>query len=488
MDYTPEELVGKNLYVLSHAQDSEKLRKAHSDCKYSYESNNQSIKQIQLLNSNTSFTVINKGQVLTYYYRIMNKNGGYTWLQTCATIVCNSKNADEQNIICVNYVISKREHTNIIMDTCQMEPIKIEELESVRLDHKSTDSPGNDPSDGGLSKGGSGTSHDSKLTSDSKGGDSRSHSKGGSQTNHQAPSTSTTTGATSLSADKDGDAQVTATTTARGRKRRIKVIDKDEPSDLSKIPAIESNAVNVLQVNSVPVLPESKTESSVKDLENAMSKHLPATTDFSTDTLLKQQQEKTNRDALQWIGHNTHFHQQAPMPASALLRQLYANRESVIRATTSRPGAGSFYSDSMQSTALPTPPGSESSYESQFNLQHSQKPSDAFTNLVSAYGSYPSAMEYQNAMTPPASVSPRDSSAKVHSTHNTNYEYGSYIDNGDSTLPPLPLKPQAYSAAAAAMHHGAIDGYSGIEQSQYFPHPTGFHLYHKGQGWYSTPT
>lgn len=49
--------------------------------------------------------VIHKGQVLTHYYRLMNKSGGYTWLQTCATVVCNSKNAEEQNIICVNYII-----------------------------------------------------------------------------------------------------------------------------------------------------------------------------------------------------------------------------------------------------------------------------------------------------------------------------------------------------------------------------------------------
>jgi hypothetical protein len=42
---------------------------------------------------------------MTQYYRVMNKNGGYTWVQTCATVVCNSKNAEEQNIICVNYVI-----------------------------------------------------------------------------------------------------------------------------------------------------------------------------------------------------------------------------------------------------------------------------------------------------------------------------------------------------------------------------------------------
>lgn len=385
-----------------------------------------------------------------------------------------------------------------------MEPIKIEELESVRLEHNSTDSPGNDPSDGGLSKNGaSGSSGlDTKPSLDVKPTNSRSHGKSGT-INQQTSNTSTAAATTnSNGADKDTESPTTSSTTSRGRKRRIKVVDRDEPSDLTKIPAVESNAV-VHTTLSTPVVntgtltgsnnlqTEPKSESSVKDLENAMSKHLPATTDFSTDALLKQQQDKTSRDALQWIGHNSHFHQQAPMPASALLRQLYANRESVIRATTSRPTAGTFYSDSIQSSALPTPPGSESSYEAQFNLQHTQKPSDAFTNLVSAYGTYPSAMEYQNAMTPPASVSPRDSTAKIHSTHNSNgYEYGAYVDNSESTLPPLPLKPQAYSAAAAAaMHHGAIDGYSGIEQSQYFPHPTGFHLYHKGQGgWYSTPT
>lgn len=59
-----------------------------------------------ILYSSFSFLlVMNKGQVLTHYYRIMNKLGGYTWMQTCATVICSSKNAEEQNIICVNYVI-----------------------------------------------------------------------------------------------------------------------------------------------------------------------------------------------------------------------------------------------------------------------------------------------------------------------------------------------------------------------------------------------
>jgi len=49
--------------------------------------------------------VLNKGQVLTDYYRLMNRHGGYVWLQTCATIICNAKNVDEQNIIAINYVL-----------------------------------------------------------------------------------------------------------------------------------------------------------------------------------------------------------------------------------------------------------------------------------------------------------------------------------------------------------------------------------------------
>lgn len=113
--------------------------------------------------------MIHKGQILTHYYRLMNKSGGYTWLQTCATVVCNSKNAEEQNIICVNYVIrlvytqlyiasifaqcdgkcniiivvysrSGREYANLIMDCCQ--------LEDGVTGVKREDAAGNDPENG----------------------------------------------------------------------------------------------------------------------------------------------------------------------------------------------------------------------------------------------------------------------------------------------------------------------------------------------------
>ena len=52
-----------------------------------------------------SLVVINKGQCVTKYYRWIQKNGGYIWIQSSATISFNAKNANEKNIIWVNYVL-----------------------------------------------------------------------------------------------------------------------------------------------------------------------------------------------------------------------------------------------------------------------------------------------------------------------------------------------------------------------------------------------
>lgn len=30
---------------------------------------------------------MHKGQIMSKYYRIMNKNGGYSWIQTCSTLI-----------------------------------------------------------------------------------------------------------------------------------------------------------------------------------------------------------------------------------------------------------------------------------------------------------------------------------------------------------------------------------------------------------------
>jgi len=95
LDYTADDLTGQSLYALCHGEDVHKMRKTHED-------------------------LLNKGQVMSNYYRIMNKTGGYSWMQSCATLICNTKNSDEQSIICVNYVLSGPQFQGIVMDQCQM--------------------------------------------------------------------------------------------------------------------------------------------------------------------------------------------------------------------------------------------------------------------------------------------------------------------------------------------------------------------------------
>ncbi|KAH8379250.1 hypothetical protein KR009_003873 [Drosophila setifemur] len=548
LDYLPEDLVNKSLYSLCHAEDANRLRKSHSD-------------------------LIEKGQVLTGYYRLMNKSGGYTWLQTCATVVCSTKNADEQNIICVNYVISNRENENLILDCCQLEPSvdSIKNEEGLGND-KSSGSPGGDAAPG------EGNGGDLKLNSPKTDSDSHSHRGRG----RSAAASQGSVSLNSLSLIKesagleiDSGAGVLPTTvavvtpapaatpgagsssggsSASKRKRKTKAKEEQGQEDvhpeqqpLPKLPAMEQQQPRSRLPSIVEEGPSAGADSAVKDLEQAMSKHLPSpvptqpSTDFSADSLIKQHQQHQEHQhthphshphphphqqqldpnekssTIQWIGAPYQQPPPAPMPATALLRQLYANRESVIRATARQtPTGGVFYGEQHHGSGpLPTPPGSESSYENQYLQLHSaghapQKSSaDAFTNLVSTYGGYHSSIDYHNAMTPPSSVSPRDSNqpgkAAAPVLPSNGYDYnpdplrGQYVSGEGGGVPAtLPLKPQAYTATmqpssssgTSTTTEGGVT-YSNLEQPQYFAPHSSFHLYHKGSpasGWYSTPS
>ncbi|XP_044257105.1 protein trachealess isoform X2 [Tribolium madens] len=465
LDYTAEELTGRNLYTLCHGEDANKLRKCHID-------------------------LIHKGQVLTHYYRLMNKSGGYTWMQTCATVVCNSKNADEQNIICVNYVISGREYENMIMDCCQMEDnthmVKREEANSNDPENGSPDA---DRGDGRNSGGPPNPPQD--TTQNLEDASTAPGSGTGGTIEESGDLRTRRLEVSKLQTPTD---QRKSISTRRSSKRKNASSDDDEEEEHSpphRSNTVMSPASSCHSISAHPVMSDSSGTSpknleetgssgtSVKDLENAMSKHLPSCkspphqpTDFSTDALLKQQQRTT----IQWIGaHHQQLQQQGPLPASALLRQLYANRESVIRANVH--GITSASSRSSSSTGyypgdgqvgvgpLPTPPGSEgsSSYsEHQFLLSQHQ-------NYPTSYS-----MDYHSAMTPPSSVSPRDKHQQLHGgvAFDTPVPYQDVLRHQypDS---PLPLKPQVYSY---------------VEQPQFYHHgaaSAGFHLYHPGK---SAPT
>ncbi|XP_045503905.1 protein trachealess isoform X1 [Colias croceus] len=449
LGYTAEELTGKNMYALCHGEDANKLRKCHVD-------------------------LMNKGQVLTHYYRIMNKLGGYTWMQTCATVVCSSKNAEEQNIICVNYVISGREYPNTVMDCCQLE----ESVQGVKRE-ETTGDPENGPPDADAPGAPPPTArHANERTEAPSNNDSAS----------TAPPTSDVTHLTRLSDTQPIPLHTTPERTspmpARRLKKRKHTTEEDEADreeerrKSSSNPGATISPVERDMTKTSLAMPENTDATSVRDLENAMSKHLPALdgkeishrpTDFSTDALLKQQQQKST---IQWIGTQNHplnhLNRQIPgnhssTPASALLRQLYANRESVIRSNfLGDARTGGYYSGDGQSGPLPTPPGSEGSG---YGEQLGHKGTDIGSL---AYGSY---ADYHSAMTPPGSVSPRDKQQYALPYDNNAYSEAlrhSYLS--DTTLP---LKPQAYSAVP-----GALDYASSLDQSQFFHPAPSFHLYH----------
>uniref|UniRef100_A0AAV2JH58 PAS domain-containing protein n=1 Tax=Knipowitschia caucasica TaxID=637954 RepID=A0AAV2JH58_KNICA len=95
MDLAPVDVVGKRCYQFIHAEDVEGIRQCHLD-------------------------LLNKGQCVTNYYRWIQKNGGYIWIQSSATIAINAKNNNDKNVIWVNYVLSNTEYKDTLMDLAQL--------------------------------------------------------------------------------------------------------------------------------------------------------------------------------------------------------------------------------------------------------------------------------------------------------------------------------------------------------------------------------
>uniref|UniRef100_A0A8C4QW92 Endothelial PAS domain protein 1b n=1 Tax=Eptatretus burgeri TaxID=7764 RepID=A0A8C4QW92_EPTBU len=96
--YSGEELVGRSLYECCHALDSDHLLKSHHG-------------------------LFSKGQVQTGRYRLLARHGGFVWVQSQATIMYNSHNAQPQSIVCINVVLSGVEHNDFLFSLEQTEQL-----------------------------------------------------------------------------------------------------------------------------------------------------------------------------------------------------------------------------------------------------------------------------------------------------------------------------------------------------------------------------
>jgi single-minded-like protein len=67
--------------------------------------------------------VLHKGQAHTRYYRWLTQSGGWVWVQSYATIVHNSRSSRPHCIVAINYVLSDREHPDLLLTSEQIPTI-----------------------------------------------------------------------------------------------------------------------------------------------------------------------------------------------------------------------------------------------------------------------------------------------------------------------------------------------------------------------------
>ncbi|XP_068220954.1 hypoxia-inducible factor 1-alpha-like isoform X2 [Palaemon carinicauda] len=79
--HASDELLGRSLYEMHHALDSELIKDAYK-------------------------TLRIKGQVETGRYRFLAREGGYVWVVTQATLIHGPKDHKPQYVVCLNYVVS----------------------------------------------------------------------------------------------------------------------------------------------------------------------------------------------------------------------------------------------------------------------------------------------------------------------------------------------------------------------------------------------
>ncbi|CAC5396204.1 NPAS1_3 [Mytilus coruscus] len=487
-DWNSDDVNNRMFYDFCHAGDVIRILKHHED-------------------------LMRKGQVLTDYFRFMNKNGGYVWVQMCATTLFSSKTSDDHTILAIIYVLSGILHRGCVMDQNQTSgPIR--HLDTDQSEHQSEHgsdigeaksdtltchkSPTHDPWDTSVTSSTSQPVENLQNSPDEL--DNIDLDKG--QTEHcltpddlidcqeEAARIISDNLHDKISVNKT-DFKYSRRKTEKPRKRkRDYSVDQDDVDGHCTISLINShlshedksercsstsnvsnhnedyemseNSDNTLysvtedlsrRSSNTHIREENQSElgwqnlddinhnsvaSSVKDLEDVMNRHLPVTgidngMKSPTDLTVQQIGGAMNRQrsAIQWAGNS---HDSSTLPASNLLRTLYANRESVIRSNT-RPS----YVNNDPVNLL-TPPENEG-HKDHLTLHIPHIVISKSTALPSYSGSTVScSLQDTFDITPPASVSPND---KIPShLYDGHYEHSVA---SSSLAAPIPVKSQAFS-------------------------------------------
>ncbi|XP_059351462.1 protein trachealess-like isoform X4 [Daphnia carinata] len=514
LEFVAEDLTGRSLYTLCHVEDVRLLRKAHTD-------------------------LMHKGQVMTPYYRILNRHGGFTWIQSCATVVCNSKNGDEQSIVCVNYVLSRTEMKNVVVDQCQLDsaPSLPMKPNVFKTDHGAVDvlqsstEESNSECSESLTKNGV-TLTDPHRSSVQSSEQSRPSSEVEVEVVNAAPEESVSSGMRNRALpgrphhhrsakrkyDELGTVSATSDSAMIGLDANNQHHSTDNSSSNESVSIQDHHHSNAMtdHQSEVDVARWKRLYAGAMENDSLQDRDLDgsgmngSTTDFSTDALLSNGKP---RSTIQWIGtppvpsgSSSAAATAAALSVPSLLRQLYASRESVIRANVHAAAAAaagraqsSYFAngDTLSTTPTGVPVGND-------------YPGDVFPPTSShSYHSASAAAggflpEYLPAMTPPSSVSPRDAAAGALFAAEASLRHSAYsgLTSAESSYTanpsqPLALKPHHhvhYGHGSLEHHHhahhhhnsaGAHHQYATVQPlvstdaGQFYSHaPSGFHLYH----------
>lgn len=487
-DWSSEDINNKVLYEFCHPGDLTKLRRSHLD-------------------------INTKGQVLSDYMRLMNKCGGYVWIQVCGTTLYSSKTSDDHTILVIIYVLSGVEYGGCVMDTSQIlttGPTETDHSDNTDQSEQGSDhgersnfdpihrpgaSPGNDRKDSPCltitSPVSSSTTIQRSVRSDSQeidsGHDNKPFIVDSSQTNNTFHSKNCESAVGSALQEKvqmlkndfknsrrkadrpkrrrrDYDCLSTEVEDFQSSVSKQSQLDQDRccevtsvcptilgtadstdrsscsvPEDLSlhnftmrqaavvSTPGCESQ--NNLPVNCWQKGPKERKKdrgmqdnpsSSVQDLEDVMNKHLPNLTnhieavvrtspnDLTSSRHMSSSLQKQH-STIQWRANT----ESDTLPASTLLRTLYANRESVIRSNARPQCFNGENTQVVDSVDMLTPPSNEGGLKDQLTLNI---PQITVSNSKCVQGGYnnPLSVTVHNSlpdsfsMTPPSSVSPED--------------------------------------------------------------------------------
>ncbi|KAJ8775483.1 hypothetical protein J1605_016333 [Eschrichtius robustus] len=120
--YSPDDLIGCSAYEYIHALDSDAV--------------GQSI-----------HTLLSKGQAVTGQYRFLARSGGYLWTQTQATVVSGGRGPQSESIVCVHFLISRVEETEVVLSLEQTERHSRRHVQRDTASQKDAPSPGDSLAD-----------------------------------------------------------------------------------------------------------------------------------------------------------------------------------------------------------------------------------------------------------------------------------------------------------------------------------------------------